>query len=226
MEFISHGGPKRNEVGNRWYFRTNASGWRQIKSHATVALKLFRLSVVKAAECLFPRMCRCVTGWGVPDVSEHRDDLIFKGRNVRKEWISNNDATPRPNFERRPQMPPYDNLETRTIADCEGWYTVFLTLGGKSDGLRLMYVKQQPSGKINWTANRYSTFSWKKNGALNTHDKVTRLLRNLTTKCTLFKLFEFNSWRLLHVSNIMCSSSGRPFVHAVLYGMVFILQLQ
>ena len=220
MEFISNGEPKPNEVGNRWYFQTNASGRRYIKSHTTVALKLFCLWVVMAAECLFLRMCRCVTGWRVPDVSEHRGGLIFKGRNVCKKWISNNDATPRPNFERRPQTLPCDNLKTHTI-DCEGWYTASLVLGGKSNSLILIYVKQQISGKISWSANRYSTFSWKKNGTLNMHDKVTRLLRNVTNKCTLFKLmFEFNFWRLLRVSNIMCLSSGRPFVYADLYGAV------
>ena len=32
-------------------------------------------------------------------------------------------------------------------------------------------------------------------------------------------MFSFNSSCLLHVSNIVCSSSGRPFVHAVRYGM-------
>ena len=41
-------------------------------------------------------------------------------------------------------------------------------------------------------------------------------LSNVTKKCTLFKLtFQFNSWCLLHVLNIMHSSSGRPLVHAV-----------
>ena len=35
-------------------------------------------------------------------------------------------------------------------------------------------------------------------------------------------MFKFNSWYLLHVSNITCSSPGRPFVHAVLCGMFFI----
>ena len=34
-------------------------------------------------------------------------------------------------------------------------------------------------------------------------------------------MFYFSSWHLLYVSNIMCSSSGRPFRHAVLYGMFF-----
>jgi hypothetical protein len=38
----------------------------------------------------------------------------------------------------------------------------------------------------------------------------------------LFKLmFYFNSSCLLHGLNIMCSSSGRPFVHAVFYVMFF-----
>jgi len=32
-------------------------------------------------------------------------------------------------------------------------------------------------------------------------------------------MFENNSSCLLHVSNFMCSSSGRPFVHAVFYGI-------
>ena len=32
---------------------------------------------------------------------------------------------------------------------------------------------------------------------------------------------KFNSWCLLHVSNVSCSSSGRPFVHSVLCGMFF-----
>jgi len=34
-------------------------------------------------------------------------------------------------------------------------------------------------------------------------------------------MFYFNSWRLLHVLNIMCSSLGRLCVHAALYGMFF-----
>ena len=43
------------------------------------------------------------------------------------------------------------------------------------------------------------------------------------TKCTLFMLMvSFNSWCLLHVSNIMCSSSGRPFVHAAFLWYFFI----
>jgi hypothetical protein len=32
----------------------------------------------------------------------------------------------------------------------------------------------------------------------------------------------FNSWCLLRVSNIMCTLTGNPFVHEVLYGMFFI----
>ena len=63
--------------------------------------------------------------------------------------MTRRDATSRPNFERRPQMPPYDNSESRKIADCEGWYNASLALGGKSDSLTTIYVKQQPSGKIN-----------------------------------------------------------------------------
>ena len=35
-------------------------------------------------------------------------------------------------------------------------------------------------------------------------------------------MFQFNSSCLLHVSNIMCSSSGRPYVHAGLCGMFFV----
>jgi hypothetical protein len=34
-------------------------------------------------------------------------------------------------------------------------------------------------------------------------------------------MFQFNAWRLLYDSNIMCSSSGRTFVHAVFYVMFF-----
>jgi hypothetical protein len=44
-----------------------------------------------------------------------------------------------------------------------------------------------------------------------------------TNLSTLFKLmFQFNAWCLLRVCEIICSSSGRPFVYAVLYGMFFI----
>jgi hypothetical protein len=40
------------------------------------------------------------------------------------------------------------------------------------------------------------------------------------TKYTLIKLtVEFNSWCLLHVLSVTCSSSGRQFVHARFYGM-------
>jgi len=42
-----------------------------------------------------------------------------------------------------------------------------------------------------------------------------------TNKMHTFQINVFNSCCLLHVSNIMCSSSGRPFVCAVLYGMFF-----
>lgn len=35
-------------------------------------------------------------------------------------------------------------------------------------------------------------------------------------------MFEFTSWCLLHISNVLCSSTGRPFVSAVLYGAFFI----
>jgi len=34
-------------------------------------------------------------------------------------------------------------------------------------------------------------------------------------------MFSFNSWCFLHVSKIMCSSSGRPFVHVAFYGTFF-----
>ena len=36
----------------------------------------------------------------------------------------------------------------------------------------------------------------------------------------------FDYWCLLHVSNIMCSPSGRTFVPALLYGMFFVLKLE
>ena len=35
-------------------------------------------------------------------------------------------------------------------------------------------------------------------------------------------MFEVNAWFLRHVSKSVCSSIGRPFVHAVLYRMLFI----
>ena len=118
-------------------------------------------------------------------------------------------------------MPPYDNLETRKIADCECWYTASLALGGKSDSLTSDLRKTTNFRKNKLSCKSVSYFQPKKKiGTLNMHDKVTRLLYNVTNTYTLFKLFEFNSWRLLHVSNIMCLSSGRPFVRAVLYGMI------
>ena len=43
--------------------------------------------------------------------------------------------------------------------------------------------------------------------------------------CTQDGHLHLVTWRLQHVSNIMCSLSGRPFVHAVLYGMFIVHDL-
>jgi len=49
-------------------------------------------------------------------------------------------------------------------------------------------------------------------------------IRKLCNKKQQMHTFQINVLIqfLFHVSNIMCSSSGRPFVHAAFYGMFFI----